>query len=208
LAYVLPNWADYADRPLALFRTWGGGLVFQGGLLGGVLALLVYSLYAELPFVRLADMAAPAVALAQGLGWVGALVHGAHYGIIQRSPISMWLPDIYGVYGPRFPTQLLAAMLGFFLFFTLHRLSSLKLQSGVTALLYLLGNGSGHFLLDFTRADDAPYVGLLRATQLAELAEVVIACVLLLYVWQRYRARRGHTTMNPGGTRETAHGDI
>ena len=208
LSYVLPNWADYAGRPLALLRLWGGGLVFQGGLLGGTMALLLYSLYAELPFARLADVAAPAVALAQGLGWIGALLHGAHYGVILRSPVSMWLPDIYGVYGPRFPTQLLAAMLGFFLFFTLHRQSRLKLQPGITALLYLLGNGSGHSLLEFARADEAPYVGLLRTTQIAELAEVGIACVLLLYLWLRFRARRNLTITDQGGTREAAHGEI
>ena len=53
-------------------------------------------------------------------------------------------------------------------------------------LFYLLGNGAGHVLLGFTRADDAYYVGLLRATQVAELIELAVACVLLLSL----RARR------------------
>ncbi len=189
LTYVIPNWADYAGRPAALLSFWGGGLVFQGGLIGGAVALLLYALCTQLPFLRLVDLAAPAVALAQGLGWMGAHLHGANYGLIVRSPLSMWLPDLYGVYGPRFPTQLLASLLGFVLFGVLYRLSERKLQPGALALLYLLGNGVGHFLLEFTRADEAPYLDLLRVTQVAELLEAIAASFLLLYLWGVRRAR-------------------
>jgi phosphatidylglycerol:prolipoprotein diacylglycerol transferase len=198
LAYVLPNWQDYGGRVSALIGLWGGGYAFQGGLLGGTVALWLYSLRAGQSFPRLADLAAPAVALAQALGWAGAWVHGANYGLVMRSPFSMWLPDLYGVYGPRFPTQMLACALSIVLFLGLHRLSQLHLPhrtrdgvptpAGRLALLYLLGNGLGHFLLEFTRADDAPYWGLLRWTQVAALAEVAVAIALLLYL--RYRRRK------------------
>ena len=189
LAYVVPNWPDYGGRPAALIGLWGGGYAFQGGLLGGTLGLWLYSLNARLSFRRLADLAAPAVSLAQGLGWAGAWVHGANYGLILRSVISMWLPDLYGVYGPRFPTQMLACALGILLFLGLHRLSRFHLQPGMLASLYLLCNGLGHFFLEFTRADEAPYWGPLRWTQIAALAELAVAMVLLLYLWHRHRNR-------------------
>jgi phosphatidylglycerol:prolipoprotein diacylglycerol transferase len=191
-AYVIPNWGDFAGRPLAILSLWGGGLVFQGGLVGGAIALWLYSLYVQRPFLPMADMAAAAVALAQGVGWIGALIHGAHYGVVLRSPVSMWLPDLYGIYGPRFPTQLLASLLGLALFYALYRLSLLRHRPGMVALLYLLGNGAGHFVLEFTRADEAFYVGLLRATQVAELAEAILAAGLLLYCELRHRARVQH----------------
>ncbi len=191
LAYVLPHWEDYGGRVTALLGLWGGGYVFQGGLLGGTVALWLYSLRARLSFPRLADLAAPAVALAQILGWAGAWVHGANYGLVMSSPLSMWLPDLYGIYGPRFPTQMLACALGIVLFLGLHRLSGLHPPTGRLALLYLLGNGLGHFLLEFTRGDDAPYWGPLRWTQVAALAEVVVAGVLLLYLWYRRTRKAG-----------------
>jgi len=215
LAYVLPNWQDYGGRVTALIGLWGGGYAFQGGLLGGTLALWLYSLRARLlrrpavpvlrpvlleglaglSFPRLADLAAPAVALAQALGWAGAWVHGANYGLVMRSPFSMWLPDLYGVYGPRFPTQMLACALSIVVFLGLHRLSRLHPPAGRVALLHLLGNGLGHFLLEFTRADDAPYWGLLRWTQIAALAEVAVAAVLLVYL----RYRRGKKIVEAAG---------
>lgn len=187
LAYVVPNWSDYAGRPVALLTFWGGGLVFQGGLVGGTLGLLLYALYAEQSFVHLVDLAAPGVALAQAFGWAGAHMHGANYGLVVRSSLSMWLPDLYGIYGPRFPTQFLASLLGLWLFFNLHQLRERGSRRGVVALLYVLCNGVGHFLLEFTRADDAPSVGLFRVTQLAELIEVLASGLLLFYLWALYR---------------------
>jgi phosphatidylglycerol:prolipoprotein diacylglycerol transferase len=207
-AYVIPNWADYAARPETVLSFWGGGLVFQGGLLGGILALFLYSLYVRpftscsmgSSFARLADLAAPAMALAQSFGWAGALLHGANYGIVVRSPFSLWLPDLYGVYGPRFPTQALAVLLSLVLFFGLHRLSKFRLRPGMAALIYLFGNGLGHFLLDFSRADEAAYIGHLRVTQWAELLEAAVACALLLYMWRL--ALRGRMSRRTTEARE------
>jgi len=188
-AYAIPNWADYTGRPAALLLQWGGGLVFQGGLLSGAFALAVFSLLARLPFLRLLDLAAPAVALAQSLGWIGAFLHGANYGIVLHSPVSLWLPDLYGVYGPRFPTQLVAALLSLCLFLGLHRLGRMRMRAGMLGWIYLFGNGLGSLLLEFTRADDAAFWGALRMTQWMAIAEVVAASVLMLWVWRGMRRR-------------------
>jgi phosphatidylglycerol:prolipoprotein diacylglycerol transferase len=203
LAYVVPNWSDYAGRPLALLTFWGGGLVFQGGLAGGILGLLLYALYAEQSLVHLVDLAAPGVALAQAFGWAGAHVHGANYGLVVRTSLSMWLPDLYGIYGPRFPTQFLASLLGLWLFFNLHQLRERGSRPGVVALLYLLCNGVGHFLLEFTRADDAPSVGILRVTQIAELIEVLASGLLLFYLWTVFRKRVKAARAAEGPVEET-----
>jgi phosphatidylglycerol:prolipoprotein diacylglycerol transferase len=183
LAYVIPDWEEYPGSLAALVGDWGGGLVFQGGLIAGLVALWLYSRWRRLSFLRLADVAAPGVALAQSLGWLGAHAHGAHYGQILRSDFCLWLPDLYGVYGPRVPTQLLAAALGLTIFWGLHRLRRWRLFPGMLALLYLLSNGIGHFLLSFVRADSAVYVGRLRATQVADLIEATVAAAILVYRW-------------------------
>lgn len=203
LGYVIPNWTDYAGQPLALLRFWGGGLVFQGGVVGGTVGLFLYALWEELSLFHLMDLAAPAVALAQSLGWAGAHVHGANYGIIVRSDLSMWLPDLYGVYGPRFPTQMLASLLGLLLFFQLHGWRERGFPPGTVALLYLLFNGLGHFLLEFTRADETSYIGLLRVTQVTELLEVIFSGLLLWYVWRVGRTRASLPYRSNGVLRET-----
>jgi phosphatidylglycerol:prolipoprotein diacylglycerol transferase len=190
LAYFASKWGDYAGKLPALLSLWGDGLIFQGGLVAGLLAVYLFSRQARLPFIHLADLAAPAVSLAQGLGWAGAHLHGANCGVVVSSPLSMWLPDLYGVYGPRFPTQFLASLLGLLLFFHLHQLSERNPPPGMVALLYLLINGAGHLILEFTRADRAPSFGVLRITQVAGLIEAVIAAALLWHLWFVRRARR------------------
>jgi phosphatidylglycerol:prolipoprotein diacylglycerol transferase len=203
LAYVIPNWADYVGQPIALLSFWGGGLVFQGGLIGGIVGLLLHALWAELSFFHLVDLAAPGVALAQSFGWAGAHLHGANYGLVMRSDFSMWLPDLYGIYGPRFPTQMLASLLGLLLFFQLHEWRQHRFPPGTVALLYLLFNGLGHLLLEFTRGDEASYIGLLRVTQVAELLEVILSSLLLWYVWRVGRAKARLAQPSGGVLRET-----
>ncbi len=185
VAYVIPNWADYATNPAALFGQWGGGLVFQGGLVAGAAALGAFALFERLPFLSTADLAAQGICLAQCLGWLGALVHGANYGMIVRSPVSLWLPDLYGVYAPRFPTQVVASLMAAALFVLLRWLNRRTPRPGSLAALYLLGNGGGHFLLEFTRADEAIlHMGILRITQVGGLAQVALGAVALLYLCQ------------------------
>jgi phosphatidylglycerol---prolipoprotein diacylglyceryl transferase len=183
IAYVVPNWGGYSGRPGAIISSWGGGLVFQGGLALGALALAAYALFAGLSFLRLADLAVRGVCLAQAFGWLGAHIHGANYGLVIRSAISIWLPDLYGVYGPRFPTQAIATLLAAVLFLLLHWLSGRPMRPGLLTLLYLAINGGGHLMLEFSRADDAILSwGILRGTQVAEMAQVIVAIIGLLYL--------------------------
>jgi phosphatidylglycerol:prolipoprotein diacylglycerol transferase len=188
-AYVITNWADYAGRPEALLGFWGGGYSFQGGLLGGALGLWLYALAVHQSFPKLADLAAISLSLGQSIGWAGAWVHGANYGLVVSSTFSMWLPDLYGVYGPRIPVQMLACFLGALIFLGLHRLLRFRFPAGFVASAYLLGNGILHFVLEFMRADDTLYVGPLRWTQLAALAEIVLATSILVY----FRAAHSRT---------------
>jgi prolipoprotein diacylglyceryltransferase len=83
---------------------------------------------------------------------------------------------------------MLASLLGLLLFFQLHSWRERGLPPGIAALLYLLFNGLGHFFLEFTRADETFYIGLLRVTQVAAVLEVVLSGLLLWYVWRLRRA--------------------
>jgi phosphatidylglycerol:prolipoprotein diacylglycerol transferase len=188
-AYVIPNWTDYGSRPEALLGFWGGGYSFQGGLFGGALGLWLYALVARQSFPGLADLASVALSLGQSIGWAGAWVHGANYGLVVRSTLSMWLPDLYGVYGPRIPVQMLACLLGMLISLRLHGLRRFRLPGGLVASVYLLCNGILHFVLEFMRADETLFVGPLRWTQVAELAEVMLALGILLYLRTTHRAK-------------------
>ena len=53
---------------------WRGGLSFHGGLIGGVLAALVFVRLKRIRFWTLADTCAPSIALAYGIARIGCLL--------------------------------------------------------------------------------------------------------------------------------------
>ena len=53
--YVALNWEEFAGRPFEIVKIWhAGGLSFHGGLLGGMVAVLLFARWSRLPFMTLA----------------------------------------------------------------------------------------------------------------------------------------------------------
>lgn len=218
VGYVLANQEYFAENFREAFYIWEGGLAFQGAFLAGLLALCLYSAYHKLPFLTLADTAAPGLALGQVFGWLGCLMSGCAYGLESHGAttilalLSLDLPDIYGIHAPRFATQLLASVLSLAIFillwairrrwpfdsatrFTQHASRNWPLDSaqdkpfaGFTFTLYLLLYTGGQFLLEFTRGDEAIYWGPWRVSQWLYLAEAVSALVFLASLLRKFRS--------------------
>jgi len=178
----LGNWEYYRQSPGQLLRLWQGGLSFQGGLLAGVIAAILYCSWRRLSFWAIAGLAVPGLALATAIGWLGALLHGANYGYVTSGRLSADLPDIYGIAVPRFPTQIAGIAWSLLLFAVLVVLWARGIRPQILALLWLLLYTGGLFALGFTRADDTLYFGILRVAQLFYLAESAIAAIALLRI--------------------------
>ena len=111
---------EYPDEFVRFFRepslnNFLGGLTIYGGLIVGSLAVAAFARRKGLPFLPLADAAAPGMMLAYGIGRIGCHVSGdGDWGIPNPSPKPGWLgwaPDwawsyaypnnVNGVWGPR-----------------------------------------------------------------------------------------------------------
>ena len=94
LYYVAFSWREYAANPIQALYIWQGGMAIYGGIIGGVLAGYLYARHKHLPFLRLADLAAPSIALGQAIGRWGNFINQEAYGAVatrpwqQRFPIS------------------------------------------------------------------------------------------------------------------------
>jgi len=97
LYYVVFSWREYAANPIRALYIWEGGMAIYGGIIGGVLAGYLYARRKGLPFLRLADLAAPSIALGQAIGRWGNFVNQEAYGVVatqpwqQRFPISVFI---------------------------------------------------------------------------------------------------------------------
>lgn len=64
------------------FFIWEGGLVFYGGLLGGILGVAIYLRINRFPYWQSADIAAPYIALGEAITRVGCFMNGCCWGAV------------------------------------------------------------------------------------------------------------------------------
>jgi len=111
LLHVLVYWPDYfASRKLwpewmgslgwlgAVVATWNGGLVFYGGLAGGMLALWLFARRRKIPLIDVFDFVAAPAAVGLALTRVGCFLNGCCFGRASDLPWAVTYPDRSPVY--------------------------------------------------------------------------------------------------------------
>ena len=98
LFYAWENYPEFENgRWLDAFKIWQGGLVFYGGLFGGIGAALVWFKIEKWPAAFSFDLVAPYVLLGHAIGRVGCFLNGCCYGNEDHT---------YGMVFPGAPDQL------------------------------------------------------------------------------------------------------
>lgn len=162
LGYVLfYNAGYYLQHPLQIFSVWEGGMSFHGGLLGVVVAAVLFSWRRKLPVLLLGDILVTASALGLGLGRIGNFINGELWGRVTTVPWGMVFPAAGPE--PRHPSQLYEAILeGLVLFLILWWLHRRQAPHGVPFFSFFLLYGSFRFVIEFFRQPDA-HLGFLWA---------------------------------------------
>ncbi|MCL7453435.1 MAG: prolipoprotein diacylglyceryl transferase [Anaerolineae bacterium] len=185
--FVVANWSVFAEDWVRTLRIWEGGLSFHGAFVAGLVVMAVFAgfRYRE----RLAstwlyaDAITPGLALGITFGWAACLMGGCAYGALGQGFGHAFLPDIYGVEAYRFATQAAGLAFALLLFVGLWLLRGRWPFPGASFLTYVLVYFAGHVFLEFTRGDEAPYLGALRLSQVFDLAFVLAAGLGLLALW-------------------------
>ena len=155
LGYVLfYNPAQYLDRPLDIFAVWQGGMSFHGGLLGVVIASLLFCWRRQLPILLTGDILVTASTIGLGLGRLGNFINGELWGRVTEQPWGVVFPG--GGPLPRHPSQLYEAVLeGLVLFIILYLMHRRKVAAGIPFFCFFMGYGLFRFLVEFVRQPDA-----------------------------------------------------
>jgi len=155
LGYVLfYNPAQYFARPLEIFAVWQGGMSFHGGLLGVVLASVIFCWRRKLPILLAGDVMVTSATIGLGLGRIGNFINGELWGRVTDQPWGIVFPG--GGPLPRHPSQLYEAVLeGLVLFIILYLLHRRKAAEGVPFFCFFIGYGLFRFLIEFVRQPDA-----------------------------------------------------
>ncbi|ODC02406.1 prolipoprotein diacylglyceryl transferase [Terasakiispira papahanaumokuakeensis] len=182
-------------EPLWLFKVWEGGMSFHGGLIGVVLAMLLYARRHQLTLLALGDFIAPMVPIGLGLGRLGNFINGELWG----RPTDLWVGMVFPGAGPlpRHPSQLYEfALEGVVLFTVLWLYSSKPRAQGRVAGLFLLGYGVFRTLVEFAREPDAQLgfiaMNWLTMGQLLSIPMMVIGIWLLLRPATMFKPGHAH----------------
>jgi phosphatidylglycerol:prolipoprotein diacylglycerol transferase len=181
---VLADVPGFVAHPLE-FVLSGSGWVFYGGLLGGVVAVS-WVLHREgVPWLRGADVCAPAIALGQAIGRLGCQVSGdGDWGVVTGVPWGMryphavvgWPYEDPGIHVHPTPLYEAAAYLAVFAFLWRRRMR--PGPDGASFAWYLVLASGARFAVEFLRINDVVAFGL-TAAQVTSVALVAIGVVLL-----------------------------
>ena len=195
--YVVFTWDHFRNNIWSVFRIWEGGIAIYGGIIGGLIALMVFCCRRELSVLLLCDLIAPGLALAQGIGRWGNWFNIEAYGIrinCQRLcffPFAVQVPaDGYAWHMASFFYESLWDIC-IFIFLMTARDRRLK-EKGDVFFFYLFLYSAGRLVIEETRTDSLYLISSVRISQL--ISVLLCAIILVRYLIIAIR-RNGSVTV-------------
>ena len=141
LGYVFfYNFDYYSSNFAEIFKIWEGGMSFHGGLLGVIVATIVFSKIKRINFYYFADIVCCVSPIGIFLGRIANFINGELYGKISTLPWAVIFPNGENI--PRHPSQIYEAILeGIILFLVINFFAFKKqlfLKPGYISGLFLI----------------------------------------------------------------------
>jgi phosphatidylglycerol:prolipoprotein diacylglycerol transferase len=199
--YVLLNWPQTVQDPFGMLFS-RAGLVWYGGFIGGAIGVSLAIHRRKAPIPVLADICAPALALAYAVGRMGCFLVGDDYGRPTDSWVGIAFPNgsppstagnlrrMFGVTIPEsvpdaavlavHPTQLYEIGMSLLIFAILWRLRRNPWKAGRLFSLWLALAGLERLIVEFFRAKDDRFFGFLTLAQLISIGLIVFGTWLFV----------------------------
>lgn len=186
LGHVHQYWDYFSVHPMEAFFLHEGGMMYLGGLYGGLVTGIIYC-WKRYDLLKVLDLATPSICLGHTFGRIGCFFYGCCYGLeIGKDSL---LPGVVfaGDLAARYPTQLYSAIgLGLMTIF-LCWLYSFSRRPGFVFLSYLALYSMMRFSIEFLRDDERGTlfgVNFLSSSQTLSLA--TLGLLLLVFpIWYR-----------------------
>ena len=190
--FIIEEWGNFVRSPLDYIFT-GAGFTWYGGFLGGVLAVSWVVRKHKIPWLKAADIAAPALAVAYGVGRLGCHVAGdgdwgavtnVPWGVAYTRAIIGWVDPNTGIpYPPGarvHPTPIYEFIESIIIFVILWALRKKGYAPGTLFWLYLVLAGFARLAVEFWRINPVIAFGLTEA-QWFVLAVIAVGLSLLAF---------------------------
>ena len=164
---------------------WNGGMAIYGGIIGGLIGLVIFSLIKKHSLLKITDLVVPSLIIAQSIGRWGNFANQEVYGTVVTNPDLQWFP--FSVYIDKlgewhyatFFYESMICLVGFVILMLLFK----KIQlGGIVTSAYLMIYGIERFFLEGLREPtEILFIGNsnIAVSQVVSICFVITGIVLL-----------------------------
>ena len=188
LYYVLFDLDNFIQDPLSIIKIWEGGLAIYGAVIACIIFIYFYSKKRKMSFLKILDLLAPSLIIAQSIGRWGNFVNQEAYGPLTTLEHlkDLHLPNfiIKGMhingayYTPTFLYESLLCLVGFIILMLVRYLIKNKNEGTLTS-IYFIWYGIARFLIEGLRQDSL-YLGPLRISQVVSIILIIIGITIFI----------------------------
>ncbi|MBF0279185.1 MAG: prolipoprotein diacylglyceryl transferase [SAR324 cluster bacterium] len=188
---VIFEWDSFAHKPWwEAFAVWHGGLAIHGGILGGTLAVYLYTRVKKLRFLEFADIGALCIILGQAIGRWGNFTNGEVAGPVT----DFWGGVVFPPGSPTFayakgqavhPTMIYESIGNFLIFAILWKLRLKNFRPGMLLALHFISYSILRSSLTPLRMDNQYFTIFGEKFLAAYSISAVLVTAALLLIWKR-----------------------
>ena len=185
----------YLDNPLKIIAAWEGGMSFHGGLIGVILAVILFCRRRKLNLLAVSDLVAAATPIGLFFGRIANFVNGELWGKVTDLPWGVVfcnetiLANNFGACPAgteaRHPSQIYEALMEGVLLFLILRFAMVKLKvhrrPGLVVAWFLAGYGLFRFAAEFVRDSESVINAWFSMGQLLSLPMLAASAFFFWY---------------------------
>lgn len=185
--YCVFNLDYYLANPSEILKIYNGGLAIHGGVIAGFIFVYFYTKKKNVSFIKILDIVAPAVIIAQSFGrWGNFFNQEAHGGITTYQNLkNMHIPEfiINGMhiegkyYYPTFFFESIWCLIGFIILMIARK--NKNLRKGFQIGFYFIWYGIGRFFIEALRTDSLMFFNL-KIAQIVSLIGIIIGIIIIV----------------------------
>jgi len=203
IAYIFSQLDSFLAEPVTIFYLHEGGLIYYGGFLGAIPAIVLYARRRGKRTAAMFDFVVTSVPLAHAFGRVGCFLNGCCFGSICDAEWSVRYPAgsfpwNFHVYHaglgreelhslPVHPVQLYEAAFNLLLAVMVGLAYRRRRSDGTVTALYLMTYPVGRFFLELLRGDERVRLAGMSVAQVMSLALFAVGGLVLAIVWRKER---------------------
>lgn len=171
------------------FRFLSSGIVFYGGLLGGIAGALIGIRVAKCKLETVIRSVVPYIPLGHAIGRVGCVMAGCCHGFPYDGPFALYYPHSVSGLSPEqgyFPVQLLEALINVVICIVLVSVEKKLKRAKDLIFAYLGMYAVSRFCLEMLRGDAIR--GVWYALSTSQIISIVLVCISIIGVcWKKQK---------------------